>query len=163
METFVTRSLLLLVATAVVGAVGFTTAHAQPAPDAAYVHQLDRDAMDRAEHGPARNWGPPVPQSLIAQPKMLPLPIHATCMGAQDDSVILAEPAPGSKPIGTTTDAIADTGVVQNGYHQVLYHGRTTGWVLGSLVHPYRNQFNPAARCRLMGENEHGAVGFSIR
>ncbi|MBB3175369.1 hypothetical protein FHR90_003224 [Endobacter medicaginis] len=157
-----TRSHLLLAAALAAGFAS-TAARAQPAPDANDLKQLDHDAMERAEHGPARNWGPPVPQSSIAQPKLSPLPIPATCMGVADDSLILAAPVAGSKSIGTTGDSIADTGVVQAGYHQVLYRGRTTGWVLGSLVHPYRNKFNPSAKCTLMGETSTGAVGYSIR
>ena len=163
METLVTRSLLLLAVTAALGAAAITAAHAQPAPDADYIKKLDRDAMDRAENAPPRNWGPPVPQSSIAQPKMLPLPVPATCKSIAEITVILADPIPGAQTIGITGNTVADTGKIQNGYHQVLYHGRTTGWVFGSLVQPYHNQFNPAVKCTIQGETTNGVVGYSLR
>jgi hypothetical protein len=124
--------------------------------------ELDRMSKERLDNGALRNFAaPPSPPTAFK-----PIPLHQPkgiwiCMSATPYIPILAEPRAGAAVIGQTVGEIA-AGEVRNGYTSTLIHEGMVGYVPTADVHPYHNEFNPAATCTVAGLRANGVVQFKL-
>ncbi len=155
------RSRLVAAITGAALAAAVPAAHAQQSGFTP--QQLDQMSRDRSDHSPPRNYGPPVPQSLVPADQLHQPTELLECMGTTQWQPIHAAPSADSRVIGRTLSQVAVGGPGGNGFSRVLNGAGRPGYVPTAALVPYRNQFNPALSCTVKGLRANGAPVFAIK
>ena len=106
---------------------------------------LDRMAEERnAAKVPGKpEPSPPARRQVLVQPRRL-----LVCMNAPQWSPILAAPRPDAPVIGRTTDIVAASMNTTAGYAQIVPStNNSVGYVLKTLLTPYRSTLSPGTPC----------------
>lgn len=109
----------------------------------------------------------------MAQAAVAPLPgyecrvLDITDAQAHDPAFgmpVLTRPAIDAPVLGNASGIVLvhTPAVPVNGYLQVLFPNRRTGWIAPSALRPYRSRGNPGARCTPVLLSN-GIAGFDVR
>ena len=125
--------------------------------------ELDRMSQERLNRGDFRGFAAPPAPPTTTPPVVLRQPQGLwACLGINDDTPILANPAASAPLIGRSGDRIA-AGQDEGAYTRVLLREGKIGFVPRSALREYRNQFNPGATCTVQGVRPNGVVQYSVR
>jgi hypothetical protein len=124
--------------------------------------QLDEMSKQRMQELGPRNWGPPVPQSVVPKEDIRQPNELLVCMSADPWKNVYAAPNVSSGVIGKTLPEVAVKGATVKGFVPILFGPGRTGYVPAAEVRPFRSTVKPGATCTIAGVRPNGAAVFRM-
>ncbi len=148
---------------ATIGLVVLSVQARAQAPSGLTPQQLDQMSKERMQAIGPRNWGPPVPQSMVPKETVLPTKELWVCMSAEQWQPVYSGPSKSSPVIGETLSQEAVGGRYVNGFARVLFGSGKIGYVPAGQLRPFSSKLRPGSTCTVEGVRPNGAPVFAYQ